>query len=351
MNTLKIAGKFLDQPVLVAKFRRAVPAILTAGAAAYGIKEVHQAPQYKKKKSAVRTAAILAFTVASALAAPKITDKLFKHADEIPQPLKQIKNRNKELINEFLELNSVDEKTGKILEKAKEKILKYKEVKHLFKTFKNDYAGKKFLNKLIPDPENVTSKEIFSEIGRLSVFGLIPVLGGIAGGITGDRFTDKHWKSKIPDKIKEGSYQYLANIFLCNIGAGGALAIMEKYRVKSKAHRAIGMIAGILATGVIGGSAIANYIGNKIINPCFEKHGTRGKQKSEHLFDERRPELLDIGLHTDDIATVAVMSGLKWIEPALPVLYAISGYRAGIGYRNGQSSHRNNTKTLSTTKK
>ena len=30
------------------------------------------------------------------------------------------------------------------------------------------------------------------------------------------------------------------------------------------------------------------------------------------------------------------MSGLKWIEPALPIMYAISGYRAGIGYRNGE---------------
>ena len=33
MNTLKVAGKFLDQPVLVAKFQRAVPALLTTGAA------------------------------------------------------------------------------------------------------------------------------------------------------------------------------------------------------------------------------------------------------------------------------------------------------------------------------
>ncbi len=339
MNTLKVAGKFLDQPILVAKFKRAVPAILTAGAAAYGIKEVHCAPEHKKKKAAIRTAAIMTFTVASALAAPKITDKIFKHADEIPKTLKDIKNNNKEIINEFLEFNTVDDKSKKLLEKAKEKVLKYKEVKQLFTNFKNDYTGKKLLNKLIPDPENISSKEIFSEIGRLSVFGLIPVLGGIAGGITGDRLTDKRWKSKIPDKIKEGSYQYLANIFLCNIGAGGALAIMEKYKVKSKAGRATGMIAGILATGVIGGSAIANYIGNKVINPCFEKHNGHKhhkKHKKEHLFDERRPEPLDIGLHTDDIATVAVMSGLKWIEPALPILYAISGYRAGIGYRNGQ---------------
>ena len=70
------------------------------------------------------------------------------------------------------------------------------------------------MNKLIPEPENISSKDIFSEIGRLSVFGLIPVLGGIAGGIAGDRLTSDDYKDKIPNKIKEGAYQYLANIFL-----------------------------------------------------------------------------------------------------------------------------------------
>ena len=96
------------------------------------------------------------------------------------------------------------------------------------------------------------------------------------------------------------------------------------------------MIAGIVSTGIIGGSAIANAIGNKIINPIF------GQEKTNELYRERKPEALDIGLHTDDIATVAVMSGLKWIEPALPLMYAISGYRAGIGYRNVNICNENN---------
>ena len=106
---------------------------------------------------------------------------------------------------------------------------------------------------------------------------------------------------------------------------------MENFNIQSKAARAAGMVAGIIATGVVGGSAIANFIGNKVINPMFDKN-----HKHKSLFEERKPEALDIGLHTDDIATVAVMSGLKWIEPALPLMYSISGYRAGIGYRNGQ---------------
>ena len=155
-------------------------------------------------------------------------------------------------------------------------------------------------------------------------------MGGVIGGIATDKATGANWRKRLPDKIKEGSYQYLANIFLCNVGAGAALGILEKNNIQSRMARGLGMIAGIILTGVIGGSKIANYIGDKFINPvlCNEKK-TKGKQQ-----DERTPELIDIGLHTDDIATVSLLSGLKWIEPALPILYTVSGYRAGIGYRN-----------------
>ena len=72
-----------------------------------------------------------------------------------------------------------------------------------------------------------------------------------------------------------------------------------------------------------------NFIG-KSSNEYIEKN----KCKHNHKCRERKPEVLDIGLHTDDIATVSLLSGLKWIEPALPIMYTLSGYRAGIGYRN-----------------
>ena len=224
------------------------------------------------------------------------------------------------------------EKTQKKLEKAKNKVLSFKEIKELAR----DKNNKNLLNKLIPEPENINSKEIFSEIGRLSLLGLIPVIGGIAGGIAGDIATTNQWKEKIPNKVKEGAYQYLANIFLCNVGAGIALGIMEKVGIKSKSGRALGMIGGIITTGVIGGSILANLISNRLINPLF------GNKSEKSLYDERKPEALDIGLHVDDIATVAVMSGLKWIEPALPIMYAISGYRAGSGYRNVNKCNENN---------
>ena len=110
---------------------------------------------------------------------------------------------------------------------------------------------------------------------------------------------------------------------MCNVGAGAALAILEKLNITSKAYRVLGMMAGIVLTGVVGGSKIANFITSKMSKLVGNKE-----------IKERKPELMDLGMHTDDIATVAVLSGLKWIEPSLPTLYSISGYKSGIGYRN-----------------
>lgn len=322
MNIFKIAGKYLDQPLLVAKFQKRVPLLLTTGGAGYVAYSVKKNDNKEEKtKEIQRSSLTMLFTILSALAAPKIVNKIFNKSEH---SITDVKKNNKNLVDSFIKENNITSDVKKILEKSKNRVLSFNDVKTLYAKSSVD---EKFLNRIIPEPENITSKEIFSEIGRLSIFGLIPVIGGVIGGIYADFSTTENWKEKIPNKIKEGTYQYLANIFLCNVGAGVALAILEKSGVKSKSARALGMVTGIITTGIIGGSAIANFIACKIVNPLFG-------QKSEKIYSERRPEALDIGLHTDDIATVAVMSGLKWIEPALPVMYAISGYRAGIGYRN-----------------
>ena len=281
----------------------------------------------KRKKRLIQNGLTMFGAVASSLLAPKITAKLFNTAPKIVG-IKELERQNTNLINRFLKQNKVGRETEDVLHRAKNNILGLNDIDILTKNLKT-HNEKKLLQDLIPEPENISSKEIFSEIGRLSVFGLIPVMGGVLGGILGDKLSGENYKEKVPNKIKEGAYQYLANIFLCNIGAGCALGLLEKSNIKSKSARALGMVAGIILTGVIGGSAIANFIGKNIINKCFNKCNNSEK--------ERKPEPLDICLHSDDIATVAVMSGLRWIEPSLPALYSISGYRAGIGYRGKEN--------------
>lgn len=329
MTNISAIGKYLDQPLLTAKLEKKVPTILTLASSAYVINQIKNTPSEDRKKIGLKSTIILATTMLSAIQAPKIASYITKRP--LSKSLHEIKTNNAEIINDILKQNKNNTKNVKdILEKAKENILSISEISKLQKNI-----DKKSFDKLIPPPENITSKDIFREIGWLSIFGAIPVVGGITGGIVADKITEKNWKDNVPNKIKEGLYQYLANIFMCNIGAGAALGILEKMNIKSKTARCVGMVSGIILTGVIGGSAIANYISNKLINPIISK-----KQPEEN----RTPELLDLGLHTDDIATVSLLSGLKWIEPSLPLLYAISGYRAGIGYRNSETTKQNSTK-------
>lgn len=319
MPHISSIGKYLDQPLLTAKINKNIPAILTIGSGAIFLKEMNNAQEKKRKKIAVKTGIILATTGISAVKAPKIATYLTKRQGA--KSITSLKEHNTKLINEYLANNNVEKNIKQILTKAKTKILSLKEINELF----NSKEHKAFANQIIPPPENIKAKDIFKEIGWLSIYGAIPVAGGLTGGIVADKLTEKNWKERIPNKINEGLYQYLANIFLCNIGAGTALGILEKMNIKSKSARCAGMVGGILLTGVIGGSTIANLIANKLVNPLMSKN---------HKTETRTPELLDLGLHTDDIATVSLLSGLKWIEPSLPLLYSISGYRAGIGYRN-----------------
>ena len=323
MSTIKNIGRFLDQPRLVKKFEQTVPPLLVIAASGIVTQDIYQTPEKKRKKRFIQNGLTMFGAVTSSLLAPKITAKFFKTAPKVVRA-KDIEKLNTTFVEDFLSKNKVNKTTEDILHKVKTNILGINDIRVLSKNLDTE-EGKILIKKLIPEPENITSKDIFSEIGRLSVFGLIPVVGGVLGGIAGDKFAGEDYKSRIPNKVKEGAYQYLANIFLCNVGAGAALGILEKSNIRSKSARALGMVAGIILTGVIGGSAIANMIGKRVINKCF-KHGNKSDK-------ERKPEPLDICLHSDDIATVAVMSGLKWIEPSLPALYSISGYRAGVGYR------------------
>lgn len=328
MSNIKAIGKFLDQPLLISKLNKQMPKIMIAGASLLFAKNTYDSFKTNKdknnaRKETIKNGIILSSVIASSIMAPKIAGKITKR-----NPIKHveaIKKINSDLIEDYIQKNKPKENIKTILTKAKEKILPINDIKKLLENL-TTREDKKFFNKLIPSPENIKAKDIFSEIGYLSIYGAIPVLGGITGGISADIITkEKDYKKNIPNKLHEGLYQYLANIFMCNIGAGASLAILEKMNIKSKPARAIGMTTGIIATGVLGGSKIANLVSGKIINPILSP-----KEKLK----ERKPEALDMCLHTDDIATVSLLSGLKWIEPSLPILYSVSGYKAATGYRN-----------------
>ena len=340
-NHMKLTsiGKFLDQPLLSNTLSRNMPNILIGSALLYGFKDTFSHGKDDRKNAAIKNFVILSSIVtATLLGAKKIKIKGEKLIDTIPK--KQILNKQRQAVDNFMQENLISSDIEKILNKAKNKMLNLKETDSLLKGIKGQKNSENLISTLFGAKENITSDKILQEIAKLSIMGFIPVASGIAGGMAADKITGNLTKEKATDKIKEGIYQFFANIFLCNVGAGAFLFTAEKLNkvgiIKNLTPlKKTGVIlSGILAVGVFGGSKIANFVGNNFINPIINKCA---KNKNTGKQEERKPEALDIALHTDDIATAGVLSGVKWIEPLLPVMYLVSGYRAAIGYRNNNT--------------
>lgn len=332
-------AKYIDQPVVLNKLDKKMPALLIGAGGGYGIIDTFRSKNGEDKhKKFVKNSIIIASTIAASLIGTrglKIGGKKIVKGLMESLSLEELQKTQTLAVESYLSKTKVnDEQILKALNRAKTKELLPKQIDLLINQLPISPARKELFGVILPEKKNLNSKEIFSEVKRLSLLGLVPIIGGVAGGVIADKVTKSTDKKSTANKIKEGIYQYLANIFLCNIGAGGALYFFEKLE-KNKKVKPLGSLGklgvifgGITTTGIIGGSYIANYISKKVIDPMF------GQKNNGRLYSERKPEALDIALHSDDIATAGILSGFKWIEPTLPFLYFISGYRAGIGYRN-----------------
>ena len=339
--------KYVDQPMVLNKLDQKMPALLIGAGGAYGIADSLKHSSKDKnhvKQRFIKNAIVISSTIGASLLGTrglKIGGKKILGGLMERVHFTELQKVQTEAVNKFLKKATIkDAVILDALETAKLKELSPKQIELLNDKLPTSPAKQELFSVILPEKQNLNSKEIFSEIKRLSLLGLIPVAGGVTGGIIADKVTHTNNRKGTADKVKEGLYQYLANIFLCNVGAGAALFLSEKVEKANKIKPLTPMkklaviLTGITATGIVGGSYIANYVSKKCINPLFGE-----KSKGKGIYDERKPEALDIALHADDIATAGILSGFKWIEPALPFMYFISGYRAGIGYRNAHHHH------------
>ncbi|MDH4380183.1 MAG: hypothetical protein QE263_09810 [Vampirovibrionales bacterium] len=210
-----------------------------------------------------------------------------------------------------------------------------------------------WMNVITQGPGNATSEHMREELVDLAKMGGVPILGGIAGGLLGDLITKDNWVSKLKDKVNEGVFQWGANITLCNVGGAAFLWVAEQsawlQRQNKMLSQMLPLVSGIAIVGIAGGSAIANFLSENFIHPLiyggpaqvgktlkerWSNGGVSGLFKD--LYRHRKFEPLDAGMHVDDFASAAVVSGFGIVEPFLALLYTLSGIRAGIGYRNGE---------------
>jgi hypothetical protein len=193
------------------------------------------------------------------------------------------------------------------------------------------------LKKALPTPEPEGFMESVKEMGAFFTVGGVSVLSGLAGGIAANRAT-KAPKGATPAMIKEGLFQFIANIALCAVGASAGLAAIEKLKMGNRFART-GIIMAGLSVGIVGGGRVANWLGRTVINPVFDRLQGAGNPATGATTapsanaPQRRVGFSDAILHLDDAPTALALAGVEVIKPFIPLFFMYSGYRTGAAGR------------------
>ena len=174
-----------------------------------------------------------------------------------------------------------------------------------------------------------TAKEFVSEAAvPFMLVGGASVLAGVAGGLIANKLNTAP-PEKNMDVVKEGIFQYVANIVMCGIGAGVGLLVanLAGFTKQEKPLLRFATIVAGLAGGIAAGAAIANPLCNKI-----EQWLPANKQNQSSK--GRKLEWQDAILHVDDVPTAFSVAGVQALKPLLPMFFIPSGLKAAMGYRN-----------------
>ena len=163
----------------------------------------------------------------------------------------------------------------------------------------------------VKDMFNIDFKNMFKVMGLATS----AVIGGLAGGLIVD---DKRNRKA---KIKESIHQFLGNVVtpITIVGLAGEAIEKRKFsRVKEISLSALAAVAGV-AGGVTGG----NWVASKVNKAIFKED------------DKRKVGVKDFCIHVDDLLTVAALTPIGdkikgFISKALPAIFLICGYEAGI---------------------
>ncbi len=200
----------------------------------------------------------------------------------------------------------------------------------------SDFAGAfengHFSFKSFQKAMGLTAKEFMSEaaVPFLGV-GLASVGSGVVAGFLANRLQGKSDK-KNDDVVKEGIFQYVANIAMCGFGAGAGLTVSNALgftKFRNPLARFATVVAG-LGAGIYAGALIANPLSNKVESQM------KRRQSAKHLAPSggRKLEFADGILHVDDIPTAFSVAGVQALKPWISPFFLMSGIKTAYGYRN-----------------
>ena len=392
-------GNYVEQPGIIRKV--GVHAGIWGGLGGVGLlaaSDYWKAPQNERQKTLIRDALVLGATAGGTFLAanhfmplPKIDEaklvvnkfiddgieilkssaKPNEHYQTLIQDLEKLKGQAKLKVSDYkniikkVELNpnlkEAKEHLEKILDKGEEDFPELwkdggfhkKGWAQLWNKLNAKGSIKKHEGEIIEVEEGEIHKmRSFFSVGGLSV------ISGLIGGIAANKINGVKDPNATVNMVKEGIFQFVANIALCAVGAGLAILAMSPKSIATwfankgalgKGLKTLGIGAG-LSLGIVGGGAIANQLGTHVVNPLCDK--IRGIQPQPNAQGgnqgKRKIEFWDLILHLDDVPTALALAGMEIVEPFIPLFFGFSGYRTGIGYRNGEEAMQNQAQPLQT---
>ncbi|WP_303673369.1 hypothetical protein [Vampirovibrio chlorellavorus] len=374
---LRAMGHYLDQPNVVRSSTKVAGVAGVAGLGALMGYDAWKAQPQERKKVLIRDGIVLGATTAGTLAAAAVLmkppskkliqyemkelgEKLANLKDQYPviQELlkaKPFEQRQQLSVREFKDLIKGMRDTPK-LDKALDKAKIEADLDELLPIGKNEVLEgkgwelpKAIWQKLtkVEQKGEISVKE--GELWKMRDFfsvGLASVISGGLGGVLANKVNKVQDPDAIVNMCKEGIFQFVANIALCAVGASIGLVTVELPQVQQLLQKLdpavarvgkFGIIGTGLSLGILGGGKIANQLGTKVVNPFFDKLQGKAPQP-QNAPEKRRIEFADAILHVDDLPTALALAGMEIMEPFIPLFFAFSGYRTGIGYRNHESA-------------
>lgn len=373
-TNIRAFGHYIEQPALIERAGRYSMAAGGAAIAGLSAFDILKASPEDRKKVALRDFLVLGATaLGTVLATRKFMmfrqlgkkAKSFVDVDEVAeahQALKQLVAEKyghwpKELKELVLREATAFEKEGRFAKRSQDDFKAIiagirkqvdGEFAHLAARERQDLANKT-IDEILPVElgsdgflDDVIHMKNFFVVGGISV--LSGLFGGLVSNFLNGQEPGESRTEKQINMVKEGIFQFIANIALCAVGAAGGLAVVNWNPVK-KALQKMAMLGNFVRTGIIGlglcvgilgGAGAANYVGQKFVTPFFNK--LQGKPV-EAENGKRKVEFWDAILHLDDLPTALALAGVEIMKPFIPLFFAFSGYRTGIGYRNHEGGH------------
>ena len=161
--------------------------------------------------------------------------------------------------------------------------------------------------------------------------GGVAIASGVGSGLLTNHLFHEP-KSKDVDVVKEGVFQFVANVCMCALGAAsgmGAANLLGFSKFKAPVPRFLTISSG-LAGGIMLGAKSAKTLSENLVEPVATK--ILGDEADSDK--GRSINAADMALHLDDVPMALALSGLNLLKAFIPMFFFISGVKAADGYRN-----------------